>query len=169
MKKNLATILVIIGFLAAFGGIVWLGQPRTGQKADLSSSIRPLAEVFSASESFYDFGTISMAKGKVTRSFKVKNVSDKAINAEKLYTSCMCTTATFAQKGATVGPFGMPGHGFVPPLKKSIAPGEEIEIVVVFDPSAHGPAGVGRIERSVYLENNLTEPLILNIAATVTP
>ncbi|KKT83316.1 MAG: hypothetical protein UW81_C0021G0020, partial [Candidatus Giovannonibacteria bacterium GW2011_GWC2_44_9] len=40
---------------------------------------------------------------------------------------------------------------------------------VVFDPAAHGPAGVGRIERAVYLENSASEALQLKFSATVTP
>ena len=81
----------------------------------------------------------------------------------------MCTTVKFIQGGKETGPFGMPGHGFVPPLKKTVAPNEEVAVSVTFDPTAHGPAGVGPIERAIYLYGKSDLLLQLDISASVTP
>ena len=63
----------------------------------------------------------------------------------------------------------MPGHGgSVPKVNDTIKAGETREIEVVFDPNAHGPAGVGLIERVVRLEYG-EKTLELNIKAVVTP
>jgi len=63
----------------------------------------------------------------------------------------------------------MPGHIAVPRINKSLNPGEEAIVEVVFDPTAHGPAGVGTIQRVVTIENNAGEPLELQFSAVVTP
>src|SRR3989344_5447582 len=46
-----------------------------------------------ASETYYDFGTISMKDGNVSKIFKVNNLSSVDIAVPSLTTSCMCTTA----------------------------------------------------------------------------
>jgi len=53
-------------------------------------------------------------------------------------------------------------------VNDTIKAGETREIEVVFDPNAHGPAGVGLIERVVRLEYG-EKTLELNIKAVVTP
>ncbi|MBI2317113.1 MAG: hypothetical protein HYU75_08940 [Betaproteobacteria bacterium] len=63
----------------------------------------------------------------------------------------------------------MPGHGYIPALNEPLAPNEDAMIEIVFDPAAHGPAGVGPIERVVTIENNAAPPLELALSAVVTP
>ena len=63
----------------------------------------------------------------------------------------------------------MPGHGFVPSADVVLNPGETAEVEVISDPAAHGPSGIGRIERSVYLEGDAGSLVELRIRATVTP
>lgn len=121
-----------------------------------------------ASEPSYDFGTVSMANGLVRHEFKIKNEGSNPLTISELYTSCMCTNAIFKRAGKEKGPFGMPGHGFVPKLGETLAPGEEAIIEVVFDPAAHGPAGVGPIQRVVSL-NTEAGSNELGIRALVTP
>jgi hypothetical protein len=117
----------------------------------------------------YDFGKISMAAGKVSHIFKIKNTSSEPVVINKIYTSCMCTVVTLASGDKKFGPFGMLGHGALPKISQSVGPNEEISVEVVFDPAAHGPAGVGRISRMVTLENNIGRPVELLFAAIVTP
>lgn len=81
----------------------------------------------------------------------------------------MCTTATLMMGGKQFGPYGMPGHGFIPKINETMDAGEEATVEVVFDPAAHGPAGVGRIERGITIENNAGRPLELGFTALVTP
>ena len=81
----------------------------------------------------------------------------------------MCTTATLKIGGRQKGPYGMLGHGFIPKINETLNSGEEALVEVVFDPAAHGPAGVGPIQRAIAIENNAGEPVELLFAAIVTP
>ena len=63
----------------------------------------------------------------------------------------------------------MGGHGFIPSINETINPGEEASVEVVFDPKAHGPAGVGKIQRVVTIDNNAGSPMELSFSALVTP
>ena len=108
--------------------------------------------------------------GNVSKMFKVTNGTDKDVNFPSLTTSCMCTVAYFVRSdGNKNGPFGMPGMGFVPKLNETIKAGQSTDIEVVYDPNAHGPAGVGRIDRFVYLEDDNGNKLQFEIKANVTP
>ena len=124
-----------------------------------------------ASEPFYDFGTISMKNGNVIKEFTVTNPTAEAITLEAVFTSCMCTTAFIVgADGSAKGPFGMPGHGgAVPPANESVGAGESRIIRVVYDPNAHGPAGVGRIDRFITLTDDSGTTLEYEIKANVTP
>lgn len=169
MRKNFIAEqkYLIVGFVvvvAVFAGLVWASQP--GQ-APPSASGGPSA--LTADETRYDFGTVSMASGTVSHRFTFKNTGSSAVTLAKLYTSCMCTTATLQASGRSIGPFGMLGHGFVPSFSQALEPGAAGEIEVVFDPAAHGPAGVGRIDRVVTLEPDAGAPLEFKFTAVVTP
>ncbi|MBI2004917.1 DUF1573 domain-containing protein [Patescibacteria group bacterium] len=155
-----------IGILV-FGGLVWIARPDVQNTSSAISNSNGTLTV--EGESYYDFGSISMAAGKVKHTFKIKNTSEEAVVISKMYTSCMCTTAILAIGSKQFGPYGMPGHGATPLINQTISPNEEASIEVVFDPAAHGPAGVGRIQRVATLENNAGQPVELQFSATVTP
>lgn len=162
-------ILGILFLLVLLAGIVWIARPGengTNNQARLNGTVQK--GNLTATETFYDFGSISMAAGNVSRVFTVKNTGTSAITIEKIYTSCMCTTAILRGEREW-GPYGMPGHGFTGTMKEELGPGKEARVEVIFDPAAHGPAGVGRIERSVYLESDTDANLELQFTATVTP
>ena len=167
-NQNYAT-WVIIG-IAAVGAVALVAMgSNQGQSSNRTTAESQGASALTAEESSYDFGRISMANGKVSREFKIKNTNSVPVTATRLSTSCMCTSAELAYQGKTVGPFGMPGHGFVPSINTTIQPGDEAVIKVTFDPAAHGPAGVGAIAREVYLELMGGARLTLNFSAFVTP
>lgn len=163
---NKTIIGIVIGILI-LGGLVWIARPDGQNTASVAASSNGSLTVEEASN--YDFGSISMAAGKVKHQFKIKNTSSEAVTIGKMYTSCMCTTATLMTGGKRFGPVGMPGHGAIPKINQTINPNEEAIVEVVFDPAAHGPAGVGRIQRTVTLENNSGRPVELMFAAIVTP
>lgn len=175
MYKNQKIIISGFVILLAIAGLVWLAKPSpTGEKAELP----PVANIsISANEMKYDFGNISMKDGNVSHKFVIKNTASEPVSLNKLYTSCMCTSAsllvgdpsTGSGQVKKIGPFGMPGHGSFPSFKETLEPGAEMEIEATFDPNAHGPAGIGRIERVVYLESNGQTVLELGIAAFVKP
>ncbi|KKW31280.1 MAG: hypothetical protein UY75_C0011G0005 [Parcubacteria group bacterium GW2011_GWC2_52_8c] len=172
MKENATqkitfSILAVLA-MAVVGVLIWFYQPRPetenrDQAAAASSSIV-------APESYYDFGQVSMAGGRVSYRYRIKNSGNSAAAIKKIYTSCMCTEAVFEDGKITKGPFGMPGHGLsIPAANVTMEPGSEAEIIVTFDPAAHGPAGVGKIIREIYLEEGAGQPLILRFSANVTP
>ncbi len=166
MKNAKGIIIFTIFVIALLAGLVWLGQRTSnGQPANNQSNGGVLAAV----EQNFDFGTISMAAGKVSHTFAIKNTGTNEVVINKMYTSCMCTEATLVKSGKKLGPFGMPGHGFIPNINEAISPGGEARVEVVFDPAAHGPAGIGRIQRTVIIENNSGRPLEFGFTAMVTP
>lgn len=122
-----------------------------------------------AKESNFEFGSISMAAGKVSHRFWFRNESTTPVLMQRVYTSCMCTTATLVKGMRVIGSYGMPGHGPLPDVNESLAPNEAAYLDVVFDPAAHGPAGLGRTERVVTIEPARGEPLQFAFVANVTP
>lgn len=136
-------------------------QPAAAQRG----GARALASV----SPFHNFGNISMAAGKVSKVYWIKNISGDPLTITKLYTSCMCTDATLITKAGKKGPFGMPGHGPTPRIEERLAPGETAQVQVVFDPAAHGPAGIGQTDRVTTIENGGGMPLELRFSAMVTP
>lgn len=160
---------ILIGALASaviLGVIIWLGGAAKNQNSGgLAASSGGL---LAAEETSFDFGKISMAEGDVAHKFKIKNSGAETVAINKIYTSCMCTAAKLEVGGEQWGPFGMPGHGFTPKLNIKLAPGEKSEVETIFDPAAHGPAGVGMIERVIYLDTD-RGVMELKIKALVTP
>ncbi len=157
----------MLGGALIVAGIVW-GLTQKGQGAD-SSFLS--ASAFSLQERAYDFGTISMKNGVVSRDFLLENKGTDPIFINKTYTSCMCTTAVLLDKdGRRLGTFGMPGHG-ASTARVTVAAGETLTLRAVFDPAAHGPSGVGLAERGVYLETNSKETPKVEVLlrAQVTP
>lgn len=170
-KQIITWVLIIAGL---FGFLYWAGNNSISdaQKEPIEAKEQSVSvgKELAASEQFYDFGTISMKNGNVSKMFKVINGTEKDILFPNLTTSCMCTEAFFVEPdGSRKGPFGMQGMGFVTRLNKVIKAGGSAEIEVIYDPNAHGPAGVGRIDRFVYLEGENGEKLQFEIRANVTP
>ena len=161
MSKNVVTTGIAIAVLLL--GIILVARGRGNQSEPAAASGK-----LSAAEKTYNFGKISMAAGTVRHSFAVKNESGAAVKIKKIFTSCMCTQATLKLGEKTMGPYGMPGHGIVPSVNEEIAAGGEALVEVVFDPAAHGPAGVGRVSRQVTVETD-DGAVTLSFAAEVTP
>lgn len=152
MNKKIS-IWLGIGILAVIS-LIAVSYPDS-QKEKTSDKVASLSSIadLSTPETNFDFGEISMAAGKVSHDFEITNGSSSTIAFEKLSTSCMCTNAYFTSDGEESGPFGMPGHGFVPRLNRELKAGEKGVVRVVFDPAAHGPAGVGPVNRLVWIES----------------
>ena len=122
-------------------------------------------------ESNYDFGEVSMAKGLVEHEFILSNTSSAPVNIGSVETTCMCTTAYLKVSGGKeAGPFGMPGHGGPRGAANlTVNPGEKLIVRAVFDPAAHGPAGVGGVERAVIIDVGKQEPVVVSFKALVRP
>jgi len=166
MKKNLIIPLIIIAL--AFLGLFYFGKGNKTATLPVDEQVKA-GSLLSASETKYDFGTISMGDGVVKRLFTVSNDTGTDVRVDTLATSCMCTNAFIVNGENKRGPFGMPGHGnTVPKANEIIKVGEKRVIEVVFDPAAHGPEGVGIVERYVYLVDEKGGALQLEIKAEVT-
>jgi len=81
----------------------------------------------------------------------------------------MCTEATLVQGGEQWGPFGMAGHGATAEINRLVSPGEEVTVQAIFDPNAHGPAGIGRADRAISVLMGGRQVLQLQFTAYVTP
>jgi len=162
-----AAILVLGGLVIAAMPGPDTGNPVTGEARASSSSAS--AGTLTALSTKFNFGSVSMAAGKVTHSYRLRNSGTEPVIIRKMYTSCMCTTAALVKAGRKSDAFGMPGHSPIPTINAPMNPGEEAMIEVVFDPAAHGPAGIGPIERVVTIENSAGRPLELAFAANVRP
>ncbi|HEY4526440.1 MAG TPA: DUF1573 domain-containing protein [Candidatus Paceibacterota bacterium] len=164
--NNKIVVVILIG-LGIFG-LIWWG--RASQVSSSDGVRSGGASALAAAETFYDFGTISMKNGLVEKLFTITNPTNQDVRIESVTTSCMCTNAYIVNGASRRGPFGMLGHGgSVPKANELIKAGETRQIAVVYDPNAHGPAGVGQIDRFVYLTEPDGATVQLEIKANVTP
>jgi len=174
---------VVIGACAAIlvlGGLIIAAMPQPASNvaqpaSNVAKTVESTASASStgalrARETNFNFGSISMAAGKVTHLYRFRNSGAEPIVLGKMYTSCMCTTAALVKSsGRKFAPVGMPGHTPIPALNETLQPNEEAMVEVVFDPAAHGPAGIGPIDRVVTIENSAGQPLELAFTANVKP
>ena len=162
--------LIAISIIAIGFGIYSSQQRAAAPKAQAAAQPAAQRGALVSARPNYDFGTISMKAGNVSTTYRITNEGAEPLALDKIYTSCMCTTATLiTANGRKQGPFGMPGHGPLKPATGQLAPGEVALLEVVFDPAAHGPSGVGRIERVVTVETKGARPLELWMVAMVRP
>lgn len=161
----LSVASIALGIYSSRSSLREGGPARAANASSRSTAGTALASI----KPFHDFGTISMALGKVKHVYTVSNVAQAPVTIEGVGTSCMCTIATVVTSRGRAGPFGMPGHGSVPTIRERLAPGDSATVEIVFDPAAHGPAGVGRIDRTVTLETSAGEVLQLAFVAMVKP
>lgn len=147
-KKVLIGILVAT-FLILGGAVMLLGQTSSGTNLEKTAGAK-----VETSEASFDFKDINYLGGNVEHSFLIKNIGDKELKIANMSTSCMCTTVYLKTAAGKSPGFGMKGHSASSDWTGNLAPGESGEVVAVFDPTAHGPSGVGPIDRIVSLETN---------------
>ena len=168
MNKKLTPFIVIGIVVVAVGFIFWSGQQSGNVPDGNDDQTANISNVIS--NDYFDFGEISMANGKVRKVFQAINKTENGIVIDSAFTSCMCTEVVIKKGDKSYGPFGMPGHGgFLPKINLTLNPGEELEAEVIFDPAAHGPAGIGRINRSGYLNNGQNPLFQFDFEAMVKP
>lgn len=153
-NKNKKIILVVAGVAISAIAIYFLWNfpiLKSGNFPEISA----VTSAMSVMKNDWNFGEISMKDGNVTHNFELKNEGTEPVVIRKIFTSCMCTTALITDaSGKEYGEFGMPGHGLPSQTDVKIAPGKTITVEAIFNPAAHGPAGVGLARRSIYLETN---------------
>lgn len=149
MDKRILLIISLLTAVALFGGVFLFSSSGGPAKVEKTSG----AQIQTFHKDF-DFKNIKYDGGKATHAFPIRNNGSKDLVLANLSTSCMCTQVYF-KKGEEKSPFfGMKGHTAVSDWKGALKPKEEAEVVVIFDPTAHGPQGIGPVSRLVSFETN---------------
>ncbi|MDP2683712.1 MAG: DUF1573 domain-containing protein [bacterium] len=113
----------------------------------------PLAPIIKLVDSSYDFGEVKLSGGKVSKSFKIKNEGQNPLVFLGLSPSCGCTSAKVVTVGGESPEYQMAGHGGSVEWRGELAPGEEGEIIVSYDPAVH-PELNGDVTRTVDIKTN---------------
>lgn len=170
MKSKTVISILFVGLV--FAALFIWGYNKDGDKTASVLNISSTNEkgALTASSTIYDFGTISMRNGNVSHDFVFTNSTDKDLTIIGVETSCMCTSALLVEADeSTKGPFGMPGMGGMNTTNDKIKAGETKILRVIYNPNAHGPAGVGAIDRLITVTSDSGKTLQFEIKALVTP
>ncbi len=149
---NRKLIIGLIIALAAIGGgfFYFSSQNKNNVPDSELARINP-ADVTVSPESI-DIGKVIMKAGLVIKEYEIKNSSPSLLRLKKIVTSCMCTRAQVSVGDKRTRFYGMEMAGDAnPSISFDIPAGSLATLTVRFDPAAHGPAGVGVVNRSVYL------------------
>lgn len=112
MNTKLITIVILVATLAVAGTAM-----VSFQRGQSLSNIAQSAPHLSVSPKEHDFGKILQSGGAVSADFRVTNDGGKDALVSEVLASCSCTTAEIE--------------------KKTIRPGETVNLKVVFDPNYH--------------------------------
>lgn len=164
-KMKNKNIIYVIGTII-FIGILILMVANSKNAAPENKTAVSSVSTLSVLNNNFDFKTLEMKDGKVTHNFEVKNNGSEPVVIKKAYTSCACTTASILDaSGDKYGLFGMQGHkGLLLNTNIEVKPGEIATVTAIFDPATHGPKGVGKIKRIIYLDTNSTVESQIQIA-----
>lgn len=155
-ERKIIIAVTIVTALILGGGIVFLGSSSKGTLGAKTALQKTAGAKIEVRERKFDFKDIPYSGGNVTHEYWIKNSGDQELKVANLKTSCMCTK-TYLKTAKEKGPeFGMQGHasGGASDWIGKLLPGEEGQIMAVFDPTAHGPEGVGPVSRFVSFETN---------------
>lgn len=148
-KDTKILIGILLGTFILLGGLVFLSSRNSsGEEPKVTTEVQGI-EVNPTS---YSLGDVPINGGIVTKDYEVKNTSGKTLKLKKVSTSCMCTKAKVKIGDKESQLFGMEGMGDAnPPLNWEMPDGQTATVTMDFDPAAHGPAGAGPIDRSIFL------------------
>jgi hypothetical protein len=141
-------------------GMESLAKAQTKQeiKDKLAAQAPKDAPKIAIEQTSQDMGRVSQAEGIASTIFSLKNDGKSDLVIDKLSTSCGCTSASIIYQGKEGPTFTMPGHGKKNPTDWSvaIAPGEQAQLKVYYDPNAHGPQKkeVMQITRTISIFSN---------------
>jgi hypothetical protein len=124
----------------------------------MSLKDKPSSGIVTIDRNDIAIGVVEMSEGKMNTSYKFRNVGGEPVVLLEGASSCMCTEGVVKSSDGTMSPrIKMPGHGPVARIFQVLDPGEEAELIVTFDPNAHGPQGVGPFMREITITTNSTE------------
>lgn len=144
-------IIAIILFTVAILGVAILFLGKSSSKANLQKTIGAKIET---TETSFDFKDIPFSGGNAIHEFKIKNVGDKPLQIANMATSCACSKTFFKNAQSESPKFSMKSMSPPSDWTGTLNPGEEGQVVSSFDPTYHGPQGVGPISRIVSFETN---------------
>lgn len=113
-----------------------------------SSGVKQVQAAVVAEQTSHDFGEIDIFGGKVNTTYTLKNIGTEDVSILSAVTSCMCTEGEIG--GLQFGMHESSGSDVIIPA------GEEKILTATFDPLAHGPEGVGKVTRELFLKTNST-------------
>lgn len=148
---NKKIILIFLTTLFLIGGGVYLITRNQNKVAD-SALPKVDPQDVQISPETYDIGKVLMKNGIVQREYEIKNNSKNVLRVKNIVTSCMCTRAQVVLGDKRSRFYAMEMSGAKNPNIDFDIPAESTaKLIVRFDPAAHGPAGVGPVDRSVWL------------------
>ncbi len=137
------TILAIAAVVVVLAVGYILGQGNQDQPASL------LPGKLVIEEDYYNFGTVGL--DNVSHTYLIRNAGEGPLNIAKVSTSCGCTTAQIKVDGKVSRSFGM-DHGNLPRADIELLPGQQAEVIVTYNPLAHGLKNAkGSFRRAVYI------------------
>ena len=157
MTKEGKTILaIIVGTILLVGGFAFLmtrassGSNSNGKDSYINNV--EAANLGASPSGRIDLGKVPYRGGIISKSFDIKNTSTSAIKLRKITTSCMCTVAKVKLGNKETKFYGMEMNGDLNPLLDFDLPaGETAQVIFEFDPAAHGPQGIGAVDRVIMI------------------
>lgn len=141
--KKLLILLALFSFV--------LSACSTANVVEVGTSGVIVAET----ELFHDFGDINIEGGLIDHSFSFVNDSDEDLMIMNLSTSCGCTAArVILADGMSSPTFGMHDSR---QWNQWLGAGESFEVLVTYDPMAHGPDATGEMNRSIIMTTSSHE------------
>ena len=154
-KEGRVILAFIIGTIVLVGGLAfWMTKVSSGDGSGRDKLVpnTPIEKLEANPPGVMDLGDVPYRGGVISKSFEVKNTSDSEISLKKITTSCMCTKAKFVVDGRESKFYGMEMNGDLNPLiDYKLAPGKTARVIFDFDPAAHGPQGIGPVDRTITL------------------
>lgn len=145
------SIYILLGTILLVISGVYL-MTRNQNKIDDSTLVKINPQDVQITPESYDIGKVLMKNGFVTREYEIKNSSQSILRLKNIVTSCMCTKAQVVLEDKRTRFYAMEMSGAKNPnVDFDIPAGTTAKLIVRFDPAAHGIAGVGLINRSVFL------------------
>lgn len=150
-KEGKIILAVIIGTIVLIGGLAFvMTKSAGGGGGDKFIQNVEAAEITASPSGILNLGQVAYGGGIVSKSFDIKNTSGKSIKLRKITTSCMCTTAKVRIGDKETRLFGMEMNGDLNPLVDHDLPaGATAQVIFNFDPAAHGPQGIGAVDRVI--------------------
>jgi hypothetical protein len=152
-KYVIGTFLVLAVIIV--GVAVLASKPTSGSTTNVGGDrfINSVpAEGINAAPESIDIGKVSYGGGIISKEYQIKNTTGSSMKLRKIVTSCMCTKARVKFENKTTKLYAMEMNGDKNPIIDYDFPaGSTATVEFNFDPAAHGPAGIGPVERVITL------------------